>query len=203
MLDHLDRIGMLSYEAWRACRLVVDTGLHSMGWSRQRAIDYMIENTVLAQNNIENEVDRYLTWPGQALAYKVGQLEILNLRDEAKGRLGERFDIKDFHDVVLGSGAVALPVLREQVDRSVRREEQDRMTLDVAVGTGSLTRVARVVPICPSAASDRGSARGRAPAASREPVPSRQVPGTSRDSSWRVPRSRSLRARARIRAGSP
>ena len=96
----IDRIGMLSYDAWRACRLVVDTGMHAMGWSRQRAIDYMVENSVLAENNVVNEVDRYLTWPGQALAYKVGQLEILKLRDEAKRRLGERFDIKAFHDAV-------------------------------------------------------------------------------------------------------
>jgi uncharacterized protein (DUF885 family) len=112
----LDRIGMLSYDAWRSCRLVVDTGLHAMGWSRQQAIDYMMQNSVLAQNNIENEVDRYLSWPGQALAYKLGQLEILKLRDEGKKRLGPRFDIKGFHDVVLRNGAVALPVLREQVE---------------------------------------------------------------------------------------
>lgn len=112
----VDRLGKLSLDAWRSCRLVVDTGMHAMGWSRQQAIDYMVENTALAQNNIENEVDRYLTWPGQALAYKLGQGEILKLRDEAKTRLGARFDIKAFHDVVLGNGAVALPVLREQVE---------------------------------------------------------------------------------------
>jgi uncharacterized protein (DUF885 family) len=112
----VDRMGMLSYDAWRACRLVVDTGLHAMGWSRQQAIDYMKENSVLAENNIVNEVDRYLTWPGQALAYKLGQLEILRLREEASRRLGSRFDIKAFHDAVLGNGAVALPVLREQVE---------------------------------------------------------------------------------------
>ncbi len=115
----LDRIGMLSYDAWRACRLVVDTGLHAMGWSRQQAIDYMVANTALAQNNIANEVDRYLTWPGQALAYKVGQLEILRLREEAKQRLGNRFDIKQFHDAVLRNGAVALPLLRQQVEAYV------------------------------------------------------------------------------------
>jgi uncharacterized protein (DUF885 family) len=111
----LDRLGMLSYDAWRSCRLVVDTGIHAMGWTRQQAIDYMTANSCLAENNIENEVDRYITWPGQALAYKVGQLEILRLRDEAKQKLGPRFDIKAFHDVVLRNGAVALPVLREQV----------------------------------------------------------------------------------------
>jgi uncharacterized protein (DUF885 family) len=112
----LDRIGMLSYDAWRSCRLVVDTGLHAMGWSRQQAIDYMLANSILAENNIVNEVDRYLSWPGQALAYKVGQLEILKLREEGKRRLGGRFDIKGFHDTVLKNGAVALPVLREQVE---------------------------------------------------------------------------------------
>src|SRR2546426_3948117 len=90
----VDRLGMLSFDAWRACRLVVDTGIHSMGWPRQKAIDYMTENSLLAENNIVNEVDRYITWPGQALAYKLGQREILSLRAEAKEKLGARFDIK-------------------------------------------------------------------------------------------------------------
>jgi uncharacterized protein (DUF885 family) len=112
----LDRIGMLSFDAWRACRLVVDTGMHSMGWSRQQAIDYMVANTVLAENNIANEVDRYLGDPGQALAYKLGQIEIFALRDEGKKRLGDRFDLKKFHEVVLRNGAVALPTLRQQVE---------------------------------------------------------------------------------------
>ena len=112
----VDRLGMLSFDAWRACRLVVDTGIHSMGWPRQKAIDYMTENSLLAENNIVNEVDRYITWPGQALAYKLGQREILSLRAEAKEKLGARFDIKAFHDAVLGNGAVALPVLRQQVE---------------------------------------------------------------------------------------
>lgn len=119
----VDRIGMLSYDAWRACRLVVDTGMHALGWSRQQAIDYMVANSVLAENNIVNEVDRYLTWPGQALAYKAGQIEILALRDEARKRLGDRFDIKRFHDVVLENGAVALPVLRRQVEAWIVAEE--------------------------------------------------------------------------------
>jgi uncharacterized protein (DUF885 family) len=120
----VDRLGMLSFDAWRACRLVVDTGIHSMGWSRQRAIDYMTENSVLASNNIENEVDRYIAWPGQALAYKLGQREILNLRDEAKRRLGPRFDIKAFHDAVLANGAVSLPVLRQQVEGYIAQAER-------------------------------------------------------------------------------
>jgi uncharacterized protein (DUF885 family) len=120
----LDRIGMLSYDAWRSCRLVVDTGLHAMGWSRQQAIDYMIENSVLAENNVENEVDRYLTNPAQALAYKVGQLEILALRDEGRKRLGERFDIRKFHDAVLRNGAVPLSVLRREVEAFYAEEER-------------------------------------------------------------------------------
>ena len=111
----MDRIGILSYDSWRACRLVVDTGMHAMGWSRERAIDYMLENSALAKNNITNEVDRYITWPGQALAYKTGQLEMLRLRKEARGRLGDRFDIRRFHDVLLGDGAIPLVALRETV----------------------------------------------------------------------------------------
>ncbi|HZU95552.1 MAG TPA: DUF885 domain-containing protein [Planctomycetota bacterium] len=113
----LDRLGMLSFDAWRACRLVVDTGLHALGWSRARAIDFMTGHTLLASNNIENEVDRYIVWPAQALAYKTGQLEILALRAAARAKLGSRFDLKGFHDTVLEEGAVALPVLRERVSR--------------------------------------------------------------------------------------
>ncbi len=109
----MDRVGVLSYDAWRACRLVVDTGMHAMKWTRDQAINFMLENTALAKNNIVNEVDRYITWPGQALAYKTGQLEILRLRREAEKRLGSRYNVKRFHDVVLGSGAVPLKALRE------------------------------------------------------------------------------------------
>ncbi len=112
----LDRIGVLSFDAWRAARLVVDTGIHAMGWPRDRAIAFMLEHTALAPNNIANEVDRYIVLPGQALAYKLGQLEILRLREEARTRLGDRFDIRGFHDAVLGSGALALPTLRGVVE---------------------------------------------------------------------------------------
>jgi uncharacterized protein (DUF885 family) len=112
----LDRLGQLSYDAWRASRLVVDTGLHAMGWSRQRAEQYMREHTALTEVNISNEVDRYIGWPGQALAYKVGQLHILQLRANAKKRLGPKFDLKGFHAAVLGVGAVTLPVLDGVVD---------------------------------------------------------------------------------------
>ncbi len=116
----LDRFGILSFDAWRACRLVVDTGLHAFGWSRQQAIDYLQANTLLAANNVENEVDRYIAWPGQAVAYKTGQREILALRAEAERRLGARFDLRAFHDVVLGSGAVTLRVLRANVEDWIR-----------------------------------------------------------------------------------
>lgn len=117
----LDRMGMLSYDAWRAARLVVDTGLHAMGWSREQAVQYMLEHTALAENNIRNEVDRYVSWPGQALAYKLGQLEIQRLRASAEEALGDRFDVRGFHDAVLSGGAVSLPVLEGQVARWVRR----------------------------------------------------------------------------------
>jgi uncharacterized protein (DUF885 family) len=111
----LDRMGMLSFDAWRATRLVVDTGLHVEGWSRQQAIRYMLENTALAENNIDNEVDRYIGWPGQALAYKIGQREIFQLRAEAESALGAAFSLPSFHDRVLANGAIGLPVLRQQV----------------------------------------------------------------------------------------
>ncbi len=111
----LDRLGMLSMEMWRNGRLVVDTGMHAFGWSRQKAVDYLQANTLIASNNVVTEVDRYIGWPAQALAYKIGQREILALRAEAERRLGARFDRRAFHDVVLGSGAVSLPVLRAQI----------------------------------------------------------------------------------------
>ncbi|MFN0247235.1 MAG: DUF885 domain-containing protein [Kofleriaceae bacterium] len=112
----LDRLGQKSYDAWRASRLVVDTGLHAMGWSRRRAEQYMHEHTALTEVNISNEVDRYIGWPGQALAYKVGQLHILQLRANAQEQLGDKFDLKGFHAAVLGVGAVTLPVLDSVVD---------------------------------------------------------------------------------------
>ena len=111
-----DRLGVLSYDAWRACRLVVDTGMHAMGWTREQAIQYMLENSALAKNNIVNEVDRYITWPGQALAYKTGQLEIASLRKKAAARLGKKFDVKRFHDVLLGDGAIPLTALRKVME---------------------------------------------------------------------------------------
>jgi uncharacterized protein (DUF885 family) len=113
----LDRFGILSFDAWRASRLVVDTGMHALGWSRGQAIAFMTEHTALAPNNVVNEIDRYITWPGQALAYKIGQLELLRLRDEARARQGDAWDIRRFHDVVLGEGALPLGVLGDVVER--------------------------------------------------------------------------------------
>jgi len=120
----VDRFGILSFDAWRACRLVVDTGLHALGWSRAAAIRFMVEHTALAENNIANEVDRYLAMPGQALAYKLGQREILALHDEARTGLGDGFDIRTFHDVVLGQGAVGLATLRGIVEAWIARERR-------------------------------------------------------------------------------
>ncbi len=112
----LQRLGILSFDSWRAGRLVVDTGMHALGWSRQQAIDFLIENSPQAPNNIENEVDRYIGWPGQALAYKIGQREIFRLRRVAQESLGNRFDIKGFHDTVLEPGPVPLDTLGRLVD---------------------------------------------------------------------------------------
>lgn len=111
----LERMGILSFDSWRAGRLVVDTGLHAFGWSRQQAIDYLADNSPQAPNNIVNEVDRYIGYTGQALAYKIGQQEIFRLRDQAKRTLGDAFDIKGFHDTVLEAGPVPLDLLGDLV----------------------------------------------------------------------------------------
>ena len=115
----IDRMGMLSYDAWRASRLVVDTGIHAKGWTREQAETFMREHTALTEGNIANEVDRYISWPGQAVAYKIGQLEIFRLRRMAKDQLGDAFDLKGFHDAVLSQGAVTLPVLAAQIEQWV------------------------------------------------------------------------------------
>ncbi|HEX5727329.1 MAG TPA: DUF885 domain-containing protein [Longimicrobiaceae bacterium] len=123
--DPYSEFGRLSYEMWRACRLVVDTGIHAMGWTRQQAIDYMAENSALTVVNITNEVDRYISWPGQALAYKTGQMKIRELRTEAERELGVRFDVRAFHDVVLGSGSVPLGVLEASVREWIARQKAE------------------------------------------------------------------------------
>jgi len=124
--DPASRFGALVFDAWRAARLVVDTGMHDLGWTRQQAIDYMKENTGLSEANIVSEVDRYIAWPGQALAYKIGQLEILKLRREAETTLGRQFDIRGFHDALLSEGAIPLTTLREKMAGWVKSKPSKR-----------------------------------------------------------------------------
>ncbi|HEX5137794.1 MAG TPA: DUF885 domain-containing protein [Planctomycetota bacterium] len=112
--DPYDDFGRLSYEMWRAMRLVVDTGIHAKGWTRDRAIAYMLENSALTRQNVEREVDRYIAWPGQACAYKIGELKIRELREAAERELGAKFDIRAFHDMILAEGAIPLPLLEER-----------------------------------------------------------------------------------------
>jgi uncharacterized protein (DUF885 family) len=117
-----ERFGRLTYEMWRACRLVVDTGIHAFGWSRAQAQAYMRDHTALSEHEIETEVDRYIGWPGQALAYKVGELAILALRARAERELGSRFDIRRFHDIILAGGSLPLGVLEDEVARFIAAE---------------------------------------------------------------------------------
>jgi uncharacterized protein (DUF885 family) len=121
--DPYDKFGQLTYEMWRAVRLVVDTGLHHKKWTRQQAIDYFKANAAKTELDIINEIDRYISDPGQALAYKIGELRIKKLRAEATQQLGERFDIRAFHDVVLGSGAIPLDVLEANVRRWIESQQ--------------------------------------------------------------------------------
>lgn len=123
--DPYSDFGRLSFEMWRACRLVVDTGMHSLGWTRQQAIDYLLEHTAQTLLNIENEVDRYIGWPGQALAYKTGEMKIRDLRRRAEEKLGQSFDLRDFHDAVLANGAVPLGILDRLVTEWIERQSQD------------------------------------------------------------------------------
>ena len=111
-----ERFGRLSYEMWRAVRLVIDTGIHHYGWSREQAIHYLASRTALSEHEVNTEVDRYISWPGQALAYKLGEMTIRRVRAKAEEELGEDFDIRKFHDVVLSLGSVPLPVLEERID---------------------------------------------------------------------------------------
>ncbi len=113
--DPYRNFGRLTYEMWRACRLVVDTGLHALGWSRSQAMEFLASNTALSLHEVRTETDRYISWPGQALAYKMGELKIRELRRQAETELGPRFDIRAFHDAVLANGPVPLPVLEEQI----------------------------------------------------------------------------------------
>ncbi len=119
-VDDLDEVGRITMELWRACRLVVDTGIHAKGWSRKRSVDYFLANTALTKDNIVREIDRYFVWPGQACAYQIGKNKILELRERAKATLGPRFDLRKYHDTVLENGGVPLPVLETIVTDWVR-----------------------------------------------------------------------------------
>ena len=117
-----ENFGRLSYEMWRACRLVIDTGIHSQGWSRAQAMDYLAGNTSLSRGNVRSEVDRYISWPGQALSYKLGELKIWELRHRAEEALGDKFDLREFHDVLLGNGALPLSMLENVIDRYIAKK---------------------------------------------------------------------------------
>jgi uncharacterized protein (DUF885 family) len=118
-----EKFGQQSYAMWRAARLVIDTGMHHNGWSRQQAIDYLASHTALSQHEVETEVDRYISWPGQALSYMLGELEIRRLREKAEQQLGTNFDIRKFHSMLLGLGSVPLPILDDEVDRFIARSK--------------------------------------------------------------------------------
>lgn len=118
-----DDFGRLTWEMWRACRLVIDTGIHAKGWTRQQAVDYLAGNTALSLHNVGTEVDRYIAWPGQALAYKMGELTLWELRAKAEKELGEDFDIREFHDAVLVEGGLPLDMLRDQIDRYIAEKK--------------------------------------------------------------------------------
>ena len=111
-----EQFGKLTYEMWRACRLVVDTGIHAKGWTRERVVDYMLSNTALSEHEVNTETDRYIAWPGQAISYKMGELKIRELRKKAKEKLGAKFDIRQFHEIILEQGTVTLPILERRIN---------------------------------------------------------------------------------------
>ncbi|RMB59177.1 DUF885 domain-containing protein [Dokdonia sinensis] len=119
-----ERFGQLTYEMWRACRLVVDTGIHAKGWTRQQVVDYMSQNTALSIHEVNTETDRYISWPGQALAYKMGELKIRELRTLAEEELGAQFDIREFHEIVLEQGTVTLAILDRRVREWIEKEKK-------------------------------------------------------------------------------
>ena len=118
-----EHFGKLTYEMWRACRLVVDTGIHAKGWTREQVVDYMASNTALSLHEVNTETDRYISWPGQALAYKIGELKIRELRKKAEEELGSKFNIRDFHEVVLGQGTVTLSILESRVAAYIKGKD--------------------------------------------------------------------------------
>ena len=114
--------GRLTYEMWRACRLVIDTGIHAKGWSRKQAQEYLASNTALSLHEVTTEIDRYISWPAQALSYKLGEDTIWQLRREAEQRLGANFDLRAFHDFILALGSVPLEILKDEVGRWLREQ---------------------------------------------------------------------------------
>ncbi|MCP4974694.1 MAG: DUF885 domain-containing protein [Maribacter sp.] len=116
-----EHFGKLTYEMWRACRLVVDTGIHAKGWTREQVVDFMASNTALSLHEINTETDRYISWPGQALAYKIGELKIRELRKKAENELESKFDIREFHEIVLGQGTVTLSILEERINDYIEK----------------------------------------------------------------------------------
>ena len=120
--DPYHNFGRLTYEMWRACRLVVDTGMHTQGWSRAQAIDFLASNTALSLHNVTTEIDRYISWPGQALSYKMGELTIKRLRNEAEQALGKNFDLRDFHDQLLKHGSMPLSMMDKVVMKYIHEQ---------------------------------------------------------------------------------
>ena len=114
-----EHFGKLTYEMWRACRLVVDTGIHAFGWTREKAVNFMADNTALSIHEVNTEIDRYISWPGQALAYKIGELKIRELRQKAQEKLGGRFDIREFHEIILEKGTVTLGILEDRINKYI------------------------------------------------------------------------------------
>ena len=117
--DPYSRFGKLTYEMWRACRLVIDVGIHEKNWTREQAVEYLADNTALSLHEVNTEINRYICWPGQALAYKMGEIKIKELRKKAENQLKEKFDIRAFHDLVLSQGTVTLSILEKMVDRYI------------------------------------------------------------------------------------
>lgn len=122
--DPYSNFGRLTYEMWRAARLVVDTGMHTMGWSRQQAIDFMASNSALSLHNVTTEIDRYISWPAQALSYKLGEITIKRLRKQAEQALGNAFDVREFHDTLLQNGSLPLPILEQQINNYILRKQK-------------------------------------------------------------------------------
>ena len=121
--DPYSDFGRLTNETWRAVRLVVDTGIHAFGWSRQKAIDYMLDNTGITKAGVAAQIDRYITWPGQALSYKIGEIKILALRKKAEDTLGQKFDLRAFHDTIIGNGSLPIAILEEVIGQWIESQK--------------------------------------------------------------------------------